>query len=55
MAQTVKNLPAMRETRVLSLSREDHLEDTVTQPTGESNGQRNMSGYSLASNANLDR
>ena len=56
VAQTVKNLPTMRETRVLSLGREDLLEeDTATQPTGESHGQRSLAGYSLASNANLDR
>ena len=54
--QTVKRLLAMRETQVLSLGREDLLEeDTATQPTGESHGQRSLAGYSLASNANLDR
>ena len=29
MAQTVKNLPAMRETQVLSLGREDALEKEI--------------------------
>ena len=30
VAQTVKRLPAMRETRVLSLGREDPLEEEMT-------------------------
>ena len=51
MAQMVKNLPAMQETWVRSLSWEDPLEK-VGQPTavflpGESQEQRNLAGYSL--------
>ena len=51
MAQMVKNLPAMQETRVRSLSWEDPLEK-VRQPTavflpGESHEQRSLAGYSL--------
>ena len=47
VAQTVKNLPAMQETRVRSLGWEDPLEE---QPTpvllpGESHGQRSLAGY----------
>ena len=43
MAQTVKNLPAMQETQVLSLGQEDPLEKGKWQPTpvflpGESQG-----------------
>ena len=50
LAQTVKNLPAMRETRVQSLGGEDPLEEEM-QPTpvflpGKSHGQRNLAGYS---------
>ena len=50
MAQTVKNLPAMRETWVLSLGWEDPLEKGMaTTPVflpGESHGQRSLAGYS---------
>ena len=47
----VKNLPAMRETRVGSLGQEDALEKKEWQPTlvflsGEFHGQRSMVGYS---------
>ena len=50
MAQTVKILPAMCETQVRSLSREDPLEE-AWHPTpvflpGESHGQRSLAGYS---------
>ena len=49
MAQTVNNLPAMQETQVQSLGREDPLEvemaTTVFLP-GESHGQRSLAGYS---------
>ena len=50
VAQTVKNLPTMRETQVPSLGREDPLEKEW-QPTpvylpGESHGQRSLVGYS---------
>ena len=51
MAQIVKNLPAMWETRVPSLSPEDPwrrewLHTPVFLP-GESHGQRSLVGYSL--------
>ena len=51
VAQTVKNLPGMRETWVQSLGWEDPL-GRAWQPTpvflpGESYGQRNLAGYSL--------
>ena len=50
VAQRVKCLPAMRETRVRSLSWEDSLEKEM-QPTpvflpGESHGRRSLVGYS---------
>ena len=50
IAQLVKNLPAMQETRVQFLGREDPLEKEW-QPTpvflpGESYGQRSLVGYS---------
>ena len=50
MAQMVKNLPAMTETRVWSQGREDPLVKGM-QPTpvflpGESHGQRSLMGYS---------
>ena len=49
-AQTVKNLPAMQETRVQSLVQEDPLEkEMATTPVflpGESHGQRSLVGYS---------
>ena len=49
VAQTVKNLPGMRETWVQSLGWEDPL-GRAWQPTpvflpGESYGQRNLAGY----------
>ena len=48
MAQTVKSLPAVRETRVRSLGWEDTLEKR--QPTlvfllGKSHGRRSLAGY----------
>ena len=52
VAQMVKNLPAMRETWVLSLDQEDSLEKgmaTHSSPgfwSGESHGQRNLAGCS---------
>ena len=52
VAQTVKHLPAMQETRVQSLGPEDPLEKEMGwQPTpvflpGKSHGQRNLVGYS---------
>ena len=46
----VKNLPAVRETHVLSLGRKDPLEEeTATHSSilaGESHGQRSLAGYS---------
>ena len=49
MVQTVKNLPAMRESWVLSLGWEDPLEEGMATPVflpGESHGQRSLVGYS---------
>ena len=50
MAQSVKCLPAMRETRVQSLGWEDPLEkEMATTPVflpGESHGRRSLVGYS---------
>ena len=51
VAQKVKNLPAMQETQVQSLGREDPLERREWLPTpvflpGELHGQRNLAGYS---------
>ena len=48
-AQTVKNLPAMQETRVQSLGREDLLEEEMITHTflpGEFHGERSLMGYS---------
>ena len=54
----VKNLPAMQETRVQSLSQEDPLEKGMV-PTpvflpGEFNGQRSLVGYSPCGCKELD-
>ena len=50
MAQSVKNLPAMQETRVRSLGREDTLEKETATPLvflpRKSQGQRSLVGYS---------
>ena len=49
MDQTVKNLPAMQETWVQSLGREDPLEKGMGTPAflpGEFHGQRSLAGYS---------
>ena len=50
VAQSVKNLPAMLETRVQSLSWEDLLEKEMTTHSsilvGKSHGQRSLAGYS---------
>ena len=50
MAQTVKNLPAMQETRVRSLGREDPLEKEMATHSSilvwKSHGQRSLEGYS---------
>ena len=50
VVQRVKNLPAVWETQVQSLDREDHLEEGM-QPTsvslpGEFHAQRDLVGYS---------
>ena len=45
MAQTVKLLTAMRETRVRSLGGEDPLEKEILLP-GKFHGQRSLVGYS---------
>ena len=50
VAQMIKNLPAIQESRVQSLGREDPLENGMATPifmSGESHGQRSPSGYSL--------
>ena len=49
VAQTEKNLPAMQQTQVRSLSWEDPLEEGMaTHPflSGEPHGQRSLAGYS---------
>jgi len=50
MAQTVKNPPAVLETRVQSLGWEDLLEKEMTTHSsilvGKSHGQRSLAGYS---------
>ena len=49
VAQMVKNLPAMQETRVRSLDWEDPLEKGMATPVflpGESHGQRSLADYS---------
>ena len=58
VAQMVKNLPATRETWVLSLGQEDPLEKGMT-PTpvflpGEPHGQRSLVGYSPWGRRELD-
>ena len=58
VAQMVKNLPAMRETWVQSLSWEDPLEEGM-QPTSvflseESHGQRSLVGHSPWGRKELD-
>ena len=51
MAQTVKDLPAMWETQVQSLDREDPLDKgmvthSIILPWREFHGQRSLTGYS---------
>ena len=59
MAQTVKRLSAMQETRVPSLGREDTLEkemaahSTVSLP-GKSHGRRSLVGYCPQGHKGLD-
>ena len=48
VAQMAKKLPAMQETGVQSLGREDSLEKGMATPVflpGEFHGQRSMAGY----------
>ena len=51
-AQTVNDLPAMRETRVQSLGREDLLKEEMATYSnilpGESHGQRSLVGHRVA-------
>ena len=58
MAQAVKNLPAMQETRVRFLGWEDLLEkETATTPAflpGEFHGQRSLVGYSPRGHKELE-
>ena len=46
MAQLVKNLPAMQETRVQSLGWEDPLEKEMATQSKEFQGERNWAGGS---------
>ena len=58
MVQMVKNLPAMKETRVQSLNHEDTLEKGMATPLsflpGGSAGQRSLAGYSVYGVAESD-
>ena len=58
IAQLVKNLPAVQETQVLSLGREDPLErkwqSTSVFLPGEPHGQRSLVGYSPWGRKELD-
>ena len=58
VAQTVKNLPAIQETWVQSLSREDFLEEGMATPPvslpGEFHGQKGLVGYSSWGHTELD-
>ena len=58
MAQMAKNLPAMQETWVPSLGREDPLEKGMTTHSvflpGEFHGQRSLAGYSPKGRKDLD-
>ena len=51
MAQTVKNLPAMRETWIRSMGWEDPLEECVATLSSilacRTHGQRNLVGYRI--------
>ena len=50
VSQSVRNLPAIQETQVLSLGGEDPLEKGMATHSsilpGESHGQRSLAGYS---------
>ena len=58
MPQMVKNLPAVQETWVLFLGREDSLEKEMATTSaflpGESHGRRNLVGYSPWGRRELD-
>ena len=58
VAQMVKNLPAMWETRVQSMGQEDPLEKGMANHSsilpGEFHGQRSLEGYSPWSHKELD-
>ena len=58
MAQMVKHLPAMQETRVQSLGQEDRWrmkwQSTPVFSPGESHGQRSLVGYGPQSRKELD-
>ena len=59
MAQTVKNLPEMQETRVQSLSQEYSLEKEIATHSpvflpGEFHGQRSLVGYHPWGHKELD-
>ena len=58
MAQRLKHLPAMRETWVRSLGREDPLEKEMATYSrilaGESHGRRSLVGYSPQGRKELD-
>ena len=59
MAQMVKNLPAMQETRVPSLGREDPLEEEMATHSSifawKIHGQKSLTGYSLRGRKESDR
>ena len=58
MAQMVKHLPAMQETRVQSLGSEDSLEKEMATHSStlswKSHGQKSLVGYSLWGHKELD-
>ena len=58
VAQMVKNLPAMQETRVRSLYWKDPLEKGIATHfsilAGEFHGQRTLAGYSQRGHKELD-
>ena len=59
VAQMVKNLPAVLETRVQSLGQEDSLEKGMATPSsflpGKSHRQRSLDGYSPWGHKDFDR
>ena len=55
MGELVKNLPAMQETRVQSLSQEDPLMNSLQYSClGKSHGQRSLAGYGRWGHKDLD-